>query len=94
MELSSDLFSNWDVLDRNGVGSEDMSKLAIVIRHLAFEDLGAFQPELEAAGFVIHYVDIGLNSLQDVEERNPDLLVVLGGPIGGVRRRSVPILAR
>jgi GMP synthase (glutamine-hydrolysing) len=59
-----------------------MSKSIVAIRHLAFEDLRVFQPALENAGFSIRYVDVGLDNLLDLEGTAPELLIVLGGPIG------------
>ena len=57
-----------------------MSKTALVIRHVAFEDLGAFTPVLQEQGLDIRYADIGMDSFAALPD--PDLLVVLGGPIG------------
>lgn len=60
------------------------------IRHLAFEDLGAFEPVLEAMGFRIQYRDAGVDDLSDAE--GADLLVVLGGPIGAHEEDRYPFL--
>ena len=57
-----------------------MSKTAIAIRHVAFEDLGAFAPVLEEAGYRLRYADIGVDDLAALGDT--DLLVILGGPIG------------
>ena len=39
------------------------------IRHLAFEDLGAFEPLLETMGFHIQYLDAGVDDLGERHER-------------------------
>ncbi|MFJ9452797.1 glutamine amidotransferase [Herbaspirillum sp. NPDC101397] len=54
----------------------------LVIRHLAFEDLGNFAPVLKQAGFAVDYVQAGVATLQPAAVAAADLLVVLGGPIG------------
>lgn len=57
-----------------------MSKTLLAIRHVAFEDLGGFEGPLADAGFSIRYADMGIDRIADFGD--PDLLVVLGGPIG------------
>lgn len=57
-----------------------MSKSALILRHLAFEDLGSFGPVLDEEGYRINHVEAGIDALPD--SRDPDLVVVLGGPIG------------
>ena len=54
----------------------------LVIRHLAFEDLGNFAPVLKQAGFSVDYVQAGVDALSAAAVAAADLLVVLGGPIG------------
>ena len=51
-----------------------------VIRHMAFEDLGYFETLLKEKGFVIQYIDAGIDELSVIEDSG-DLLVILGGPI-------------
>ena len=55
-------------------------KSALILRHLAFEDLGAFAPVLRNAGYRLKEVEAAMAPLPDPLE--PDLVVVLGGPIG------------
>ena len=57
-----------------------MSKSALILRHLAFEDLGSFGPVLEKEGYQIIHAEAGIDALPD--PLGPDLVVVLGGPIG------------
>ena len=59
-----------------------MTKRALAIRHVHFEDLGAFAPVLVAHGYEIAYVDAGLDDLAAIDETTIHLLIVLGGPIG------------
>lgn len=67
-------------------------KSAVAIRHVGFEDLGAFAPALRAAGYQIHYRDIGEQELGTPEPVWADLLIVLGGPIGAYEDDAYPFL--
>lgn len=67
-------------------------KTCVAIRHVAFEDLGAFAPALAAAGFDIRYHDVGEQDLSALDPTVPDLLVVLGGPIGAYEEDVYPFL--
>ena len=55
-------------------------KSALILRHLAFEDLGSFAPVLRDAGYQLQDIEAAVDPLPDPLE--PDLVVVLGGPIG------------
>ena len=57
-------------------------KTAIVIRHLAFEDLGNLETALRQQDYTLTYVEAGLDRIDDIEPLTPDLVVILGGPIG------------
>jgi len=65
---------------------------AIAIRHVSFEDLGSFAAPIEEAGYRISYHDAGLHDLSKVDPIEPDLLVVLGGPIGAYEEAQYPFL--
>jgi GMP synthase (glutamine-hydrolysing) len=67
-------------------------KSALVIRHIHFEDLGAFTPVLESHGYVITYLDPGLAALPAPAADDADLLIVLGGPIGAYEDELYPFL--
>jgi GMP synthase (glutamine-hydrolysing) len=65
----------------------------IAIRHVAFEDLGSFARVLEERGLRVTYLEAGRDRLVDrVEQVRPDLLVLLGGPIGVNERAAYPFL--
>ncbi|WP_416799229.1 glutamine amidotransferase [Ciceribacter azotifigens] len=68
-----------------------MSKSALILRHLAFEDLGSFAPVLEDEGYRLLLVEAGIGPLPD--PLGADLVVVLGGPIGVNDGRSHPSMA-
>lgn len=62
------------------------------IRHVAFEDLGSFEPVFREAGFDIAYLDAGTDDLGAVDPLAADLLVVLGGPIGVNDHEAYPVV--
>ena len=63
-------------------------KTLLALRHVAFEDLGAFAAPLRAAGYVVRYCDIGL----ETPSGDFDMLAVLGGPIGAYEDDLYPVL--
>lgn len=63
-----------------------------VLRHVAFEDLGLLGPLLEARGADIEVVDVPTADLVGLDSLEPDLLVVLGGPIGANDEALFPFL--
>jgi GMP synthase (glutamine-hydrolysing) len=68
-------------------------KTCVAIRHVAFEDLGSFEPVLRESGFDVAYREAGWDELDAVDPLAPDLMVVLGGPIGAYEDESYPFLA-
>ncbi len=69
-----------------------MRKLALAIRHVAFEDLGSFESVLQELHYEIHYVEAGVNDLSAINPLAADLVVVLGGPIGAYEGDAYPFL--
>jgi len=65
---------------------------AVAITHVAFEDLGSLETELTRAGYAIELVDACTSDLRAIAHSKPDLLVVLGGPIGVYDNRDYPFL--
>jgi GMP synthase (glutamine-hydrolysing) len=57
-----------------------------------FEDLGAFETELEAAGYALSYVEAGVDDFDAIDPGAADLLIVLGGPIGAYEEDRYPFL--
>lgn len=68
-----------------------MTKTCVALRHLAFEDLGSLAAVLGDAGYDIAYRDAGVDPVGDLVA--PDLVVVLGGPIGVYQTDLYPFLA-
>jgi GMP synthase (glutamine-hydrolysing) len=84
-----------------------MTKTAIAIRHVPFEDLGILEGVLTDAGYEVRYLEAGLDQLgrrdglgatgpgtkTGLDPAQADLLVVLGGPIGACEEDRYPFLA-
>lgn len=65
-----------------------------VLRHVAFEGLGLLEPLLQRRGAMIDTVDAPIADLASIDPLEPDLLVVLGGPIGAGDSDAFPFLER
>jgi GMP synthase (glutamine-hydrolysing) len=66
---------------------------ALCIRHLAFEDLSAWEPVLRSDGFEIAYIDAGVDALP-TDPLAADLLIVQGGPLGVYDAPDYPVLTQ
>jgi GMP synthase (glutamine-hydrolysing) len=64
-----------------------------VIRHVHFEDLGAFASVFEHRGCSITYIDVGRVDLPEAAA-SADLVVILGGPIGAYDDDLYPVLGQ
>jgi GMP synthase (glutamine-hydrolysing) len=69
-----------------------MTRTAVAIRHVEFEDLGLLAPLLAHHGYTTTYLDAPTNSGAWHSARDADLLVVLGGPIGLADTEAYPFL--
>jgi GMP synthase (glutamine-hydrolysing) len=67
-------------------------KIVTAIRHVQFEDLGAFAQTLKEDGYDIRYYDAGIDDLRSPELLECDLMVVLGAPIGAYEEDKYPFL--
>jgi GMP synthase (glutamine-hydrolysing) len=67
-------------------------KSATAIRHVQFEDLGAFESVLVGNGYQIRYCDVGIDDLRSPDVANCDLLAVLGAPVGVYEEEKYPFL--
>lgn len=67
-------------------------KTALIIRHVAFEDLGNVADVLHQNAFDVTYREAGVDDLAPLDPLRPDLLIVLGGPIGAYEEQAYPFL--
>jgi GMP synthase (glutamine-hydrolysing) len=72
--------------------TKQAAKRADVIRHTPLDDLGAFRPVLERAGYSINIIEPFHDDVTAVDPAAADLLVVLGGAIGVHDAGTYPFL--
>lgn len=65
---------------------------ALAIRHIDFEDLGTLDPLLRGRGYDIRYVNPAVEDLAALDPEEPELLIILGGPIGAYDEELYPFL--
>ncbi|WP_455923734.1 glutamine amidotransferase [Pseudomonas putida] len=65
-----------------------------VVRHVPFEGLGVFAAVLEQRGYQIRLIEAPLQALADLDAAEPDLLVMLGGPIGAFDEAAYPYVSQ
>src|ERR1700745_3068890 len=65
----------------------------LAVRHVAFEDLGLLGPLVSSRGFGVRYHDAGVQPIDAETLLAPDLLIVLGGPIGVYEADVYPFIA-
>jgi GMP synthase (glutamine-hydrolysing) len=64
----------------------------LAIRHVAFEDLGLLAGLLAERGFSVRYRDAGIGAMSPELLVRPELVVILGGPIGVYENDLYPFL--
>ena len=69
-----------------------MTKSCLAVRHVAFEDLGVLGPLVSARGYEIRYHDAGIDPFAADTLVAPDLVIVLGGPIGVYETDAYPFI--
>lgn len=67
-------------------------KTCLVLRHVAFEDLGTLASLLQHRGFKPRYLEVGVDRLERAQIEDSDVLIVLGGPIGVYEDDKYPFL--
>jgi GMP synthase (glutamine-hydrolysing) len=67
-------------------------KSCLAVRHVAFEDLGLLEPLITSRGYEIRYHDAGIDPFDPGTLLTPDLVIVLGGPIGVYERDAYPFI--
>ena len=64
----------------------------LALRHVPFEDLGLLAPILERRGHTIRYIEVPIANLDGIDLLIPELVVILGGPIGAYEDHAYPFL--
>src|ERR1700722_15098987 len=68
-------------------------KTCLAIRHVAFEDLGLLGPLVSYRGYGVRDHDAGVQPIDLETLLAPELLIVLGGPIGVYEGETYPFIA-
>jgi GMP synthase (glutamine-hydrolysing) len=69
-----------------------MTKSCLAVRHVAFEDLGLLGPLVSAHGYAVRYHDASIERFDAGTLIAPDLIIVLGGPIGVYECETYPFV--
>ena len=64
----------------------------VALRHVAFEDLGTLEDLFKERGWSVDYLDAPTVDWARFDSLVPDLLVILGGPIGANSEEEYPFL--
>lgn len=67
-------------------------RTALGLRHVMFEDAGLIAPLLQERGITLDYLDVPSSTLTQTDVLSPDLLVILGGPVGVYETGDYPWL--
>jgi len=67
-----------------------MKNTILALRHVHFENLGSLERVFERAGYDVQYCDMAIDHPMRIS--TPDILVVLGGPIGAYDTEHYPFL--
>jgi GMP synthase (glutamine-hydrolysing) len=70
-----------------------MAKTCLAVRHVAFEDLGMLGPLVAARGYGVRWLEAGVDPIDAAIFAEPDIVVVLGGPIGVYEADAYPFIA-
>ena len=57
-------------------------KTALIIRHVPYEGVAGYRAPIEAAGYVVDRIDVSDPRFSSVDLAEPDLLIMMGGPMG------------
>jgi GMP synthase (glutamine-hydrolysing) len=89
-----ELVRNVRALFRDDRGQADRMpiKTCLAVRHVAFEDLGLLGPLVSSRGYGVRYHDAGVQPIDAATLLAPDLLIVLGGPIGVYETDTYPFI--
>jgi len=68
-------------------------RTALIIRHVPYEGVAGFRVPIEAAGFAVDRIDVADPAFSQVDLRDPDLLIMMGGPMGVYEQDQHPWIA-
>ncbi|QJU58089.1 glutamine amidotransferase [Sphingomonas sp. AP4-R1] len=65
-------------------------KRALIIRHVPHEGVAGYRLPIERAGYDLSRVDVGDPAFSSVDLVEPDLVIMMGGPMGVYEREQYP----
>ncbi len=68
-------------------------KTALIIRHVPHEGIAGFRQPVEAAGYGIDRIDVTDPEFSSLDLRQPDLLIMMGGPMSVYEQDRYPWIA-
>lgn len=68
-------------------------KRALIIRHVPYEGVAGYRDPIEAAGYEVGRIDVTDPAFASLDLREPDLLIMMGGPMGVYERADYPWIA-
>lgn len=68
-------------------------KSALIIRHVPYEGIAGYRQPIEAAGFTVDRIDVTDPEFPNVDLSRPDLLIMMGGPMGVYETEQYPWIA-
>lgn len=69
-------------------------KRALIVRHVPDEGIAGFRQPIEQAGYVIDRIEATDPTFASVDLVEPDLVVIMGGPMGVYEREAFPWIGR
>jgi hypothetical protein len=66
-----------------------MSGKALIIRHVPHEGVAGYREPIESAGFLVDRIDVTDPAFPALDLCEPDLLIMMGGPMGSMNRRNI-----
>jgi len=65
-------------------------KTALIIRHVPYEGVAGYRAPIEAAGYAVDRIDVSDPAFSTLDLREPDLLIMMGGPMGVYEQDRYP----
>ncbi|MCW1382670.1 glutamine amidotransferase [Novosphingobium sp. KCTC 2891] len=65
-------------------------KTALIIRHVPHEGVAGYREPIEAAGYDVDRIDVSDPAFATLDLREPDLLIMMGGPMGVYEHEAHP----
>lgn len=70
-----------------------MTRTGLIIRHVPHEGLAGYRDPIEAAGYTLARVDVNDPGFGSIDLGEPDLLIMMGGPMGVYEQDAHPWIA-